>query len=116
MKSVKNLILTVLAAVACMFVMQPATADTDAYRVVSKVIDVASLADAAGATSTVAVPGAVLGDACLVSAGVDLQGMTVTCYISAADTVSIRVQNESGGTIDLASTTFRVFVHPKGTR
>jgi hypothetical protein len=74
-------------------------------------LDVASLVDAAGATSSVTVPGVALGDMVLAfSFGVSLQGMTVTAYVSAADTVSIRVQNESAGTIDLASTTIRVLV------
>ena len=85
-------------------------------QVYSKVIDVASLADGAGATSTIAAPNAILGDACDVSAGVDLSGMVATCYISANGTASIRVQNESTATVDLASTTWRVFIIPRGTR
>lgn len=71
----------------------------------SATIDVTSLVDAAGATSTVTVTGAVLGDFALVSHGVDLAGITTTAYVSAADTVSVRFQNESGGTVDLASAT-----------
>ena len=79
----------------------------------SATLDVASLADGAGATSTVTVTGAVLGDFVVgVSLGVDLAGITVTAYVSAANTVSVRVQNESGGTLDLASTTVRVRVLP----
>lgn len=73
-------------------------------------IDPASLLDAAGATSTVTVTGAALGDYVLVAAPYDLQGITVTAYVSAADTVSIRVQNESGATVDLASGTWKVKV------
>lgn len=76
----------------------------------SAVYDAASLADGAGATTTVTVTGAALGDYALVSFGVDLQGMTVTAYVSAADTVSVRIQNESGGAVDLASTTIRALV------
>lgn len=79
----------------------------------SATLDVASLVDGAGATSTVTVTGAALGDFVLVSLGVDLAGITVTGYVSAADTVSVRVQNESGGTLDLASTTVRVRVLSK---
>ena len=82
----------------------------------SATYDPASLADGAGATTTITVPSAVLGDACDVSFGVDVQGMTVTCYVSAAKTVSVRFQNESGGTLDLASSTLRVFLQPHGTR
>lgn len=73
-------------------------------------LDVASLADAAGSTSTRTVAGAAVGDFVLVSFGVDLAGVTVTAYVSAANTVAIRVQNESGGIVDLASTTVRIAV------
>jgi len=31
-------------------------------------------------------------------------------YVSAADTVTIRLQNETGGTIDLASGTWKVII------
>src|SRR5690606_37298449 len=73
--------------------------------------DPGSLADGAGETSSgITVTGAALGDFVLVSAPCDLQGITATAYVSAADTVTIRVQNETGGTIDLASGTWRVRV------
>lgn len=88
------------------------TAPAD-YLTGSATYDTASLNDAAGATTTVTVTGAVLGDFVVgVSFGVDLQGITVTAYVSAADTVSVRIQNESGGTLDLASTTIRALVRP----
>jgi parallel beta-helix repeat protein len=77
----------------------------------SATYDTASLVDGAGATTTVTVTGAALGDFVEgVSASVDLQGITVTAYVSAADTVSVRYQNETTGTIDLASHTLRVRV------
>jgi len=82
----------------------------------SATYDAASLVDAAGATTTVTVTGAALGDLVVgVSFGVDLQGITVTAYVSAANTVSVRLQNETGGTLDLASTTIRVVVAPYGS-
>lgn len=81
----------------------------------SATYDAANLVDAAGATTTVTVTGAALGDFVTgVSFSVDLQGITVTAYVSAADTVSVRLQNESGGAIDLASATIRVEVKPRG--
>ena len=74
-------------------------------------LDVASLADAAGSSDTITVPGVALGDIVIgFSFGVSLAGITATAYVSAADTVTIRVQNESAGTVDLASTTVRVVV------
>lgn len=76
----------------------------------SATYDAASLDDAAGVTSTITVTGAALGDHCIVSCSVDLQGITLTGYVSTADTVSFRLQNESGGTIDLASATYRAMV------
>jgi len=72
--------------------------------------DPPSLGDGAGTTTTVTVTGAALGDFALASFSLDLQGMTLTAYVSAVNTVSVRVQNESGGTLDLASGTLRVRV------
>jgi hypothetical protein len=78
---------------------------------VTATLDSGQLIDAAGANDNVAVPGVVLGDIVFgFSFGVDLQGMTVTAYVSAANTVSIRIQNESGSTIDLASTTIKLVI------
>lgn len=71
----------------------------------------ASSADGAGATTTVTVTGADLGDFVTgVSFTLDLAGISVTAWVSAADTVSVRFQNESGGTLDLASGTLRALV------
>lgn len=65
-----------------------------------------SLADGVGTTTTVTVAGAALGDFVdLLSFSLDLQGIIVTGYVSATDTVAVRFQNESGGTLDLASGT-----------
>jgi len=79
----------------------------------SATYDTASLADGAGATTTVTVTGAAVGDFCMVSLGVDVAGITVTGYVSATNTVAVRIQNESGGTLDLASTTIRAVVIPQ---
>ena len=71
----------------------------------------ANLIDGAGVTTTVTVTGAVLGDAVTeLSFSLDLQGITLTAWVSAADTVSVRFQNETGGPIDLASGTLRAAV------
>lgn len=77
--------------------------------------DPGNLVDGAGETSAgITVTGAALGDTVLVYAPYDLQGLTVTGYVSAANTVKIRVQNESAATVDLASGTWRVVVIPQG--
>lgn len=70
----------------------------------------ASLADGAGATLSFTVTGAALGDFVMVAAPYDLVDITVTGYVSAADTVEVRIQNESGSTADLASGTWKVKV------
>lgn len=69
-----------------------------------------SLADAAGENQSVTVTGARFGDFVRVAAPYTLSGITVSAYVSAADTVTIRIQNESGGTLDLASGTWNIVV------
>lgn len=74
-------------------------------------IDVDSLSDGAGATtSDQTITGLALGDCLLVGCGVDTTGLTITGNVKAANTANLRVQNESTGTINLASTTWRVKV------
>lgn len=70
-----------------------------------------SLVDGAGETSSaITVTGAAFGDYVIVAAPYDLQGITATAYVSAANTVRIRIQNETGSTIDLASGSWTVRV------
>ena len=66
-----------------------------------------NLVDGAGVTTTVTVTGALLGDIAWATFSLDLQGITVTAWVSASGTVSVRFQNESGGALDLASGTLR---------
>jgi hypothetical protein len=80
----------------------------------SATYDPGSLGDGAGVTTTVTATGAVPGDFVEgVSFSNDLSGITVTAYVSSGDTVSVRFQNESGGTLDLASGTLSVRVVKK---
>ena len=70
-----------------------------------------SLADGEGKTSAgITVKGAEFGDFVLVAAPYDLQGITCNGYVSSVDTVKIRIQNETGGTIDLAEGIWKVKV------
>ena len=93
-------------------------AGTDQFRgifgntwVVKATLDAGSLSDGAGETDTIAVPGVALGDMVIgCSFSVDEVGLTITGYISAAGVVSVRIQNESGSTVDLASSTLRIVV------
>jgi hypothetical protein len=80
------------------------------YRYGSATYDPPSLADGAGVTTTVAVAGADPGSFAQASFSQDLQGITLTAWVSAAGTVSVRLQNESGGVLDISSGTLRVQV------
>jgi hypothetical protein len=74
----------------------------------SATYDPPSLADGAGTTTTVTCTGATVGMFARASFGVDLQGITLSAWVSSANTVSVRFQNESGGSLDLASSTLTV--------
>lgn len=77
--------------------------------------DPASLNDGDGATTTITVTGVALGDLVHASFSLDLQGIILFAWVSAADTVSIRFQNESGGTVNLSSGTIQVRVIPQAS-
>lgn len=70
----------------------------------------ASLTTGSQATTTVTVTGAALGDKALASFSLDLAGCVMTAYVSAADTVTVVLLNQTGGTVDLASGTLSVSV------
>jgi hypothetical protein len=68
-----------------------------------------SLADGAGETSPdITFIGATLGDFVIVSAPYTLDGVICTAYVSATNTIKVRLQNESGGVVDFASGTWHV--------
>lgn len=77
------------------------------------VIDMsADIADGAGTTFVVTVPGAAVGDFVETAWVADYLDVTVTAYVQAANTVEIRVQNESGSalTTPTATEVWRVVV------
>jgi len=77
----------------------------------SKTHDFADTADGARATTTVTVTGAALGDFVVgVSLSIDAGGGVLHGYVSAADTVTVVLLNETGGALNLASGTLRVLV------
>ena len=74
-------------------------------------LNAGNLVDGAGETDDVTVAGVALGDMVIgASLGVDLVGLTVTGYVSAANTVKFHIQNESGSTVDLASATMKIVI------
>ncbi len=71
--------------------------------------DPASMANGAGVTSPgITVTGAQFGDFVDVAAPYSLVGITATAYVSAANTVVIRLQNGTGGAVNLAAGDWRV--------
>lgn len=69
-----------------------------------------SLTTGTGESDTVALSEVQLGDIVLVSFKEDMQGLQSVGYVSAAGVVTIRIDNNTGGTIDLASITINVLV------
>lgn len=82
--------------------------DLSYYPPVTFTWDPGSLADGVGETSAaVPVPGVSLGGASVQCVSpYDLQGITLNAYVDAADSCKARLQNETAGTIDLASGTW----------
>lgn len=77
-------------------------------------INPASLA--AGATTTIGsitLPPSTVGDQVKIEANGDLQGLIATGYVSAANTVTIRLANPTSGAVDLPSMNFIARVRPQ---
>lgn len=80
--------------------------------------DPSSLSDGVGESKEVTINGAVRGKHGVVAIFppdiANLADLTITAVVSASNTVTIRVQNESTGTIDLDSGTWHVWVVARG--
>ena len=77
---------------------------------VTKTWDPASVSAGGTTTTTVTVPGASLGDFVLASFSLDMAGCVFSAYVSAANTVTVVIQNMTGAAVDLASGTIAVLV------
>ena len=78
----------------------------------STIWDPASIASGATATTTVTVTGAVLGDFVdNISFNRSLSGLTLSGYVSASNTVTVVLSNNTGGSVDLSSGTLSVRVN-----
>lgn len=76
------------------------------------VFDPANMANGTGVTSGgITVTGAALGDEASVMAPYTLAGIVATAYVSAANTVVIRLHNGTGAAVNLASGTWKVVVY-----
>ena len=73
--------------------------------------DAASIADGDEEAATVTVTGAVVGDYAIASLSIDITDLVLDAQVTAADTVTCVLANNTGGAIDLASATVyaRVF-------
>ncbi len=69
-----------------------------------------NLASGASETTTVTVAGAVLGQRSTASFSLTLAGLTLSSYVSAADSVTVVLSNLTGGAVDLASGTVKCWV------
>jgi hypothetical protein len=75
----------------------------------SDTFDVGSIADGNFASKDITVTGAALGDFVTgVSVSLDLQDMYVTAQVTAANTVTVTICNETGGALDILTPTIQV--------
>ena len=69
----------------------------------------ASIANGASESLAVTVAGVGFGMICYASFGISTSGMTLTASVSAANTITATLSNNTGGAVDLASSTLTVF-------
>jgi len=75
--------------------------------------DAASILDGDEEAKDITVTGAALGDFVLVSASIDVADLALVAQVTATDTVTAQLLNNTWGAIDLASMTVRVAVIPR---
>jgi hypothetical protein len=73
----------------------------------SKTFNPPSIAASASTTTTVTVTGAALGDYAEASFSLDMTGLVMSAYVSAADTVTVVLFNPTVGAVDLGSGTLK---------
>ena len=83
------------------------------FAIASETKDWGSVNDGDEAAEEVAVTGAQLGDFALASMSIDTTDITLTATVTAADTVTVILANNTGGAIDLGSGTLYVMVMPR---
>lgn len=76
--------------------------------------DAASIADGDEEAKEVTVTGAALGDFAVASLSIDVADLVLSANVTATNTVTCVLANNTGGAIDLASATVYVRVFPKG--
>lgn len=79
----------------------------------SETYDAGSIADGDEEVGEVTVTGAALGDFVLASLSIDVADLAITAAVTAANTVTYQLLNNTGGAIDLGSATVYVRVLPR---
>lgn len=119
MKSIRNFAVSFFALVA-FFAVAPCYADDARALVVQKAsVSVSAASGVASGTTTetsVTVPGAALGDACLASHSLDATGISISCKITAAGTAKVTTTQTTTNGVAVSSGTLRVFLFRKGTK
>ena len=77
----------------------------------SETYDAGSIADGNEEVGELTITGASLGDPVMVSHGIDVADLGITAAVTAANTVTYQLWNNTGGAIDLASATVHAWVH-----
>jgi len=72
--------------------------------------DAGSIGNGNEEAKEVTVTGAALGDLVIASMSLDVADLAITATVTAANTVTAQLMNNTGGSIDLASATLRVMV------
>lgn len=75
--------------------------------------DVGSIADGDEAAQEITVTGAALGDFVIVSSSLDVQDCSLVGQVTAADTVTVQLLNNTGGAVDVLTPTITALVIPK---
>lgn len=83
------------------------------FAIASETKDWGSVSDGDEAAEEVTVTGAQLGDFALASMSIDTTDITLTATVTAADTVTVILANNTGGSIDLGAGTLYVMVMPR---
>jgi hypothetical protein len=68
------------------------------------------IASGSSTSTTVTVPGATLGDFAIASFSLSLSGLTLSAYVSAANTVTVVIGNHTGTVVSIAAATLKVLV------
>lgn len=76
--------------------------------------DAAAILDGDMESKDITVTGAALGDFVLAAMGVDVVDLGVSAQVTATNTVTVTLLNNTGGSVNLASTTCYVRVFPRG--